>query len=79
MLQKNWNVYGLLKQSKTHVAKLNALNPESVFGLTFRSDWHPEVSHQRDVTSVKRSGERLNMESKNQFATAPREACYDQE
>ena len=26
--------YGLLKKSKTHVAKLNALNPESVFGIT---------------------------------------------
>ena len=35
---------GLFKKSKTHVAKPNALDPESVFGMTFMSDKHPEES-----------------------------------
>ena len=34
--------YGLFKKSNIHVAKLNALNPESVFGITSMSDRHPE-------------------------------------
>ena len=34
--------YGPFKKSKTHVAKLSALNPESVFGITSTSDKHPE-------------------------------------
>merc|ERR1711991_157609 len=34
--------YGLFKKSKARVAKLNALNPEPVFGITSMSDRHPE-------------------------------------
>ena len=30
--------YGLFKKSKARVAKLNALNPEPVFGITSMSD-----------------------------------------
>ena len=44
MMQKNWCVSGLLKKSKARVAKLNALNPQPVFGITSMSDKHPEES-----------------------------------
>jgi len=36
--------YNLFKKSKANVAKPNALNPESVFGITAMSDSHPEES-----------------------------------
>ena len=40
--------------------------------ITVREEPNLHVeSHQRDVTNVQRSGEWLNMESKNQFASAP--------
>ena len=32
--------YGLFKKSNSHVAKLNPLNPEPVFGITSMSDKH---------------------------------------
>ena len=36
--------YGLFKKSKARFAKLHALNPEPVFGITSMSDRHPEES-----------------------------------
>jgi hypothetical protein len=41
--------YGLFKQSKARVAKLNALNPEPVFGITWMSDRHPSEQFQKGL------------------------------
>ena len=45
--------YGLFKKSKARITKLNALNPESVFGITSMSDKHvksEETLHDVKVT-----------------------------
>ena len=34
--------YGLFKKSKARITKLNALNPEPIFGITSMSDRPPE-------------------------------------
>ena len=47
--------YGLFKISKARVTKLNALNPESVFGITSMSDKH--VKSQETLHDVKRTDE----------------------
>jgi len=39
--------YKLFKESQDRVAKLNALNPEPVFGITWMSDRLPEEKHQK--------------------------------
>ena len=41
--------YGLFKKSKARVAKLNALNPEPVFGITSMSDRHPEEQFKKGL------------------------------
>ena len=45
--------YGLFKKSKARITKLNALNPEAVFGITSMSDKHvksQETLHDAKVT-----------------------------
>ena len=47
---------GLFKKSKTHVAKLNALNPEPVFGITSMSDKYvksQETLHKERVITAR--------------------------
>merc|ERR1712136_121355 len=44
--------YGLFKNSKARVAKLNALNPEPVFGITSMSDRHPEEQFKKYCFTV---------------------------
>eukprot|EP00450_Noctiluca_scintillans_P034621 CAMPEP_0194549774 /NCGR_PEP_ID=MMETSP0253-20130528/95374_1 /TAXON_ID=2966 /ORGANISM="Noctiluca scintillans" /LENGTH=384 /DNA_ID=CAMNT_0039397207 /DNA_START=238 /DNA_END=1391 /DNA_ORIENTATION=- len=41
--------YGLYKKSKSRVEKLNALNPEPVFGITSMSDRHPEEQFKKGL------------------------------
>ena len=48
--------YGLFEKLNTHVAKLNALNPEPVFGITSMSGKHvksQETLHKERVSTVR--------------------------
>ena len=48
--------YGLFKKSKTHVAMLNVLNSDSVFGISCMSDKHvqsQETLHDKRLITVR--------------------------
>ena len=51
--------YGLFKNSKARVAKLNALNPEPVFGITSMRDFSQVVYDRLSDETFENDGEAL--------------------